>query len=120
MVVEVTSIGCSDMRRPLRTRRRGIRRRGRRQAEDHLRRVIPSATIIRPGGLRSAPPTGRGILTQDPQMHGFINRGDVVELVARALDDRATSGHTFAAVDADAAQTINAIVPFRRRGLPAI
>jgi uncharacterized protein YbjT (DUF2867 family) len=53
-------------------------------------------------------------------MHGFINRDDVAELVARALDDRATSGHTFAAVDADAAQTVNAIVPFRLRGLSAM
>ena len=59
------------------------------RAEKHLRRVIPSATIIRPGGLRSEPPTGRGILTQDPQMHGFINRDDVAELVARAR----RSGH---------------------------
>jgi uncharacterized protein YbjT (DUF2867 family) len=116
--VLVTSIGCGDMA-PFRSERAiaafGAAVDAKTRAEEHLRRVIPSATIIRPGGLGSEPPTGRGILTQDPQMHGFINRDDVAQLVACALGDRATSGQAFAAVDADAARTANAIVPFHLR-----
>jgi hypothetical protein len=65
---------------------------------------LPSAIIIRPGGLRSAPATGRGILTRDPQTHGFINREDVAGLVMRVLDDPAAAGQTFAAVDPDMAR----------------
>lgn len=85
------------------------------RAEDHLRRVIPSATIIRPGGLRSDPGTGRGILTRDPEIHGFINRDDVAELIVRVLGDPAAIGQTFAAVDADNAQSVNPIRPFELR-----
>ena len=51
-------------------------------------------------------------------MHGFINRDDVAELIVRVLGDPATIGQTFAAVDAEAAQTVNPIRPFALR--PAI
>lgn len=120
--VLVTSIGCGDMA-VFRSERAiaafGAAVDAKTRAEEHLRRLLPAATIIRPGGLRSAPSTGRGILTQDPQMHGFINCDDVAELIARALDDRATSGQTFAAVDADTARTVNAVTPFHLRPLSA-
>jgi uncharacterized protein YbjT (DUF2867 family) len=116
--VFVTSIGCGDMA-PFRSERAieafGATVDAKTRAEEHLRRVIPAATIIRPGGLRSDPATGRGILTQDPQMHGFINREDVAELVMRALDDPATMGQTFAAVDAETARSANSVVPFDLR-----
>jgi len=119
--VLVTSIGCGDMA-PYRSERAiaafGAAVDAKTRAEDHLRRVLPMATIIRPGGLRSEPGTGRGILSRDPQMHGFINRDDVSELIVRVLDDPATIGQTFAAVDADAAQTVNPVEPFSLR--PAI
>ncbi len=98
--VLVTSIGCGDMA-PYRSERAiaafGAAVDAKTRAEEHLRRVIPTATIVRPGGLRSDPATGRGILTRDPQMHGFINRDDVAELVARVLGDPGTLGQTFAA-----------------------
>jgi nucleoside-diphosphate-sugar epimerase len=113
--VLVTSIGCGDMA-PYRSERAiaafGAAVDAKTRAEEHLRRVIPTATIIRPGGLRSDPGTGRGILSRDPQMHGFINRDDVAELIVRVLGDRATLGGTFAAVDADTARTVNPIRPF--------
>lgn len=118
--VLVTSIGCGDMA-PFRSERAiaafGAAVDAKTRAEEHLRRVLPSATIIRPGGLRSEPATGRGILTRDPQMHGFINREDVAELVVRALADPATLGQTFAAVDAETARTVNAVAPFPLRPL---
>lgn len=114
----VTSIGCGDMA-PFRSERAiaafGAAVDAKTRAEEHLRRVIPSATIIRPGGLRSDPATGRGILTRDPQMHGFINREDVAELVVRVLADPATCGQTFAAVNAETARTVNPVMPFHLR-----
>ena len=42
-------------------------------------------TIIRPGGLKSEPATGNGILTEDRSICGAINREDVAELVVKAL-----------------------------------
>jgi nucleoside-diphosphate-sugar epimerase len=71
------------------------------RAENHARRVVPSATFIRPG-----------ILSDDPQIHGFIHREDVADLIARALRDPATQGRAFAAVDADQARSANPIEPF--------
>ncbi|MCC6776983.1 MAG: NAD(P)H-binding protein [Hyphomicrobiales bacterium] len=107
-LVLVTSIGCGDMA-PFRSERAiaafGAAVDAKTRAEEHLRRVIPAATIIRPGGLRSDPATGRGVLTRDPQTHGFINREDVAELIVRVLGDPATFGQTFAAVDADMTRT---------------
>lgn len=118
--VLVTSIGCGDMA-PFRSERAiaafGAAVDAKTRAEEHLRRVLPSATIIRPGGLRSNPATGRGILTRDPQIHGFINRDDVAGLIVRVLGDAATSGQSFAAVDADTARSANAIMPFHLRPL---
>jgi uncharacterized protein YbjT (DUF2867 family) len=116
--VLVTSIGCGDMA-PFRSERAiaafGAAVDAKTLAEEHLRRVIPAATIIRPGGLRSEPATGRGILTRDPQMHGFINREDVAELVVRVIADPATVGQTFAAVDVETAKTVNPITLFHLR-----
>jgi uncharacterized protein YbjT (DUF2867 family) len=121
-LVLVTAIGCGEMA-PFRSERAiaafGAMVDAKTLAEDHLRRTIPSATIIRPGGLRSEPATGRGILSSDPEMHGFINRGDVAELVARALYDPETKGRAFAAVDAETARTINPVAPFSLRPLSA-
>lgn len=37
--------------------------------------------IIRPGGLKSEPATGRGVLTTDTSVCGSITRGDVADLV---------------------------------------
>lgn len=112
--VLVTSIGCGDMA-PFRSERAiaafGAAVDAKTRAEEHLRSRIPDATIIRPGGLRSDPATGRGILTTDPQMHGFINREDVAQLVARALFDPATHGKSFAAVDIDTARSENPVAP---------
>lgn len=117
--VLVTSIGCGDMA-PYRSERAiaafGAAVDAKTRAEEHLRRTLPCATIIRPGGLRSEPATGRGILSDDPQMHGFIHRADVADLIRRALADPATEGRAFAAVDADEARCANPIEPFPLAG----
>jgi hypothetical protein len=41
--------------------------------------------IIRPGGLKSEPATGKAILTEDAGASGMIHREDVASLVAKAL-----------------------------------
>lgn len=119
--VLVTAIGCGEMA-PYRSERAiaafGATVDAKTRAEEHLRRTFPSATIVRPGGLRSEPATGRGILSTDREMHGFINRSDVAELVARVLCDPETSGRAFAAVDAEMASTANVVAPFPLRPLP--
>lgn len=113
--VLVTSIGCGEMA-PYRSERAiaafGASVDAKTRAENHTRRIIPAATFIRPGGLRSEPATGRGILSDDVEIHGFIHRADVADLVSRALRDPATEGRAFAAVDADQARSVNPIEPF--------
>ena len=69
------------------------------QAEDHLRASGLDYTIIRPGGLRPKPPTGRGYLSEDRSAFGFISRGDLARLIVGCLDDDRTIGRTFAAAD---------------------
>jgi uncharacterized protein YbjT (DUF2867 family) len=56
-------------------------------------------TIIRPGGLVTAPMTGRGVLTEDSTAIGSIHREDVAELVVRALDSPKTERKVLAAID---------------------
>ncbi|MBE9011245.1 SDR family oxidoreductase [Pseudanabaenaceae cyanobacterium LEGE 13415] len=60
------------------------------KAEQHLVESGLTYTIVRPGGLKSEPATGTGILTEDPKIAGSIHRADVAELVCRCLvSDRA-------------------------------
>ncbi|CAK0784813.1 hypothetical protein CVIRNUC_008017 [Coccomyxa viridis] len=56
-------------------------------------------TIIRPGGLKSEPATGSGILTEDRSVCGAINREDVADLVVKALFSDKADGKVLAAVD---------------------
>lgn len=70
------------------------------QAEQHLIASGLDYTIIRPGGLPPADgPTGRGVLTEDPQAFGFIGRPDLARLIVACLDDARCIGRTFAALD---------------------
>jgi uncharacterized protein YbjT (DUF2867 family) len=71
------------------------------RAEDDLRASGLDYTIIRPGGLRSAPPTGNGVLSEDNSTFGFIFREDLAALIIAALDDDRAIGKTLAAVDAN-------------------
>jgi uncharacterized protein YbjT (DUF2867 family) len=71
------------------------------RAEERLRRSGLPYTIVRPGGLRDGPATGRGLLTEDPTVHGFIHRAELAALIERVLRDLATLGRALAAVDED-------------------
>lgn len=113
--VLVTSIGCGEMARfrsPQAVAAFGDLVDAKTRAEDHLRATKLDWTIVRPGGLRDGPATGRGLLTTDAEVHGFIRRSDLARLVERVLDAPAAIGHALAAVDADEARCVRPLVPF--------
>lgn len=69
------------------------------QAEDHLKSLGLDYTIIRPGGLKTAQATGRGLLSEDRSTSGIITRADLAGLIVKAMDDDKTIGKTLAAID---------------------
>ncbi len=69
------------------------------QAENHLINSGLTYTIIRPGGLKSEPATGNGILTENYQSSGIIHRPDVAQLVCKCLFAEAAYGKIFSALD---------------------
>jgi nucleoside-diphosphate-sugar epimerase len=68
-------------------------------AEADLRRGGLDYTIVRPGGLTNASPTGNGVLTEDPTRMGIIARPDLAGLVVDVALDDGTIGRTFTALD---------------------
>lgn len=68
------------------------------RAENHLAASGLDFTIIRPGGLKDDPPTGRAILCEDPGLHGNIPRADLAALILECLERPDTVGRTFSAV----------------------
>lgn len=69
------------------------------QAEQHLLASDLDHTIIRPGGLTEAKPTGDGILTEDPTRMGMISRPDLAGLIVAVIEDDSTIGKTYTAID---------------------
>ncbi|BAY25800.1 hypothetical protein NIES2100_56080 [Calothrix sp. NIES-2100] len=69
------------------------------KAEQHLIASGLTYTIIRPGGLKSEPATGNGVLTEDTRIVGSIHRADVAQLVVRALNSERANNKVLSAVD---------------------
>lgn len=69
------------------------------KAEQHLIASGLTYTIIRPGGLKSEPATGNGILTEDTRIVGTIHRADVAQLVCDCLNSPRSHNKTLSAVD---------------------
>lgn len=69
------------------------------KAEQHLIASGLTYTIIRPGGLKSEPATGNGILTEDTRIVGTIHRADVAQLVCSCLNSPRSHNKTLSAVD---------------------
>ncbi|MBO0141233.1 SDR family oxidoreductase [Agrobacterium sp. Ap1] len=113
--VFITSMGCGDMA-PYRSERAiaafGAVVDAKTFAEDRLKESGLDWTILRPGGLVSEAATGNGLLTRNPQVHGFIHRADVALLASRVLRDPATSRHAFAAVDRNRMSCDTPVEPF--------
>ena len=69
------------------------------QAENYLIASGLTYTVIRPGGLKSEPATGNGILTEDYKVAGSIHRADVAQLVCQCLFSDAANNKILSAVD---------------------
>lgn len=69
------------------------------QAEEYLVASGLTYTVIRPGGLKSAPATGNGVLTVDPTVAGSIHRADVADLIYRCLRSNRSHNQIFSAID---------------------
>ncbi|KAM3103247.1 SDR family oxidoreductase [Phormidesmis sp. 146-12] len=69
------------------------------KAEQHLIQSGLIYTIVRPGGLKSEPATGNGILTEDPKIAGTIHRADVAQLVCRCVSRDQSNNRVLSAVD---------------------
>lgn len=69
------------------------------KAEDRLINSGLTYTIVRPGGLKSEPATGSGILTEDCRIAGTIHRADVALLVCRCLFSEAANNKVLSALD---------------------
>lgn len=69
------------------------------KAEQYLIASGLTYTVIRPGGLKSEPATGNGILTEDPNIAGTIHRADVAQLVCRSLNSEKTNNKVLSAID---------------------
>lgn len=69
------------------------------QAEQHLIASGLTYVIVRPGGLKSEPMTGNGVLTPDPTIAGTIHRADVASLVCQCLESDRADNQVLSAVD---------------------
>jgi uncharacterized protein YbjT (DUF2867 family) len=69
------------------------------QAENHLIASGLIYTIVRPGGLKSEPPRGTAVLTENPNIAGSIHRADVADLVCRCLGSARSHNKILSAVD---------------------
>ncbi len=69
------------------------------QAEKYLMESGLTYTIIRPGGLKSEPATGNGVLTEDYRVAGSIHRADVAQLACKCLFSDAANNKILSAVD---------------------
>lgn len=69
------------------------------KAEKYLIDSGLTYTTIRPGGLKSEPATGNGVLTEDPRIGGTIHRADVAQLVCRCLNSEQANNKILSAVD---------------------
>ena len=70
-------------------------------AEDDLRSRDLDWTILRPGRLTDAPPTGRIRLAPPPVPRDTVPRADVAAVIAALLDDPSTRHQTLELVGGD-------------------
>lgn len=69
------------------------------KAEQYLIESGLTYTIIRPGGLKSEPATGQGLLTEDYRVSGSIHRADVAQLVCQCLFSDKANHKVLSALD---------------------
>jgi nucleoside-diphosphate-sugar epimerase len=103
-IVLVTSIGCGSSKEatpPNVYETLAPVLKAKDKAENVLQKYYTNMlwTIVRPGGLKSEPKTGKAILTEDTKAIGSIHREDVAELVVKALGSEGTVRKVLSAVD---------------------
>lgn len=103
-VILVTSVGCGSSQQacpPKVYETLKDRLEAKSKAENVLQRYYTNTnwTIIRPGGLKSDPMTGKAILTQDASAIGTIHRADLARLVLEALDSPKAERKILTAID---------------------
>jgi len=69
------------------------------KAEQYLVESGLTYTVIRPGGLKSEPATGNGVLTPNYTIAGTIHRADVAQLACRCLFNAVANHKILSAVD---------------------
>ena len=69
------------------------------QAEKYLQASGLTYTVVRPGGLKSEPATGKAVLTEDHRVAGTIHRPDVAQLVCKCLFSDAANNKILSAFD---------------------
>ncbi|GMH40572.1 hypothetical protein BSKO_08476 [Bryopsis sp. KO-2023] len=71
------------------------------KAEERLKELGSKMefVIVRPGGLKSQPKTGSGVLTEDLHVCGVIHREDVADLVVECLFSENAKNKVLSAVD---------------------
>ena len=69
------------------------------KAEKYLINSGLTYVIIRPGGLKSEPATGNGVVTENYRVAGTIHRADVAQLVCQCLSSEAANQKILSAVD---------------------
>jgi nucleoside-diphosphate-sugar epimerase len=69
------------------------------RAENHLIESGLVYTIVRPGGLKSAPATGNGVLTAATNVAGSVHREDVAIVVCNCLDSHKSHNRTLSVFD---------------------
>ncbi|QDZ22966.1 NAD(P)-binding protein [Chloropicon primus] len=76
------------------------------KAEERLKELSEKMEfiIIRPGGLKSEPKTGNGVLTKDTTVCGPIHREDVASLVCKCLFSPDSANQVYSAVDKEQTQ----------------
>ncbi|CAM6114851.1 unnamed protein product [Calypogeia fissa] len=101
--IMVSSIGVGESKAAIDAKTYGVLEKvliAKAAAEEYLTTSGLEYTIIRPGGLLSgAPPSGKGVLTEDPTVAGLISRTDVATLIFKILFDKRTISKTYSAVD---------------------
>ena len=103
-IILVTSIGCGTSKEAAPPSVFEVLKdvlQAKEKAENILIRYYTNSnwTIIRPGGLKTEPMTGKAILTEDNTAIGSIHREDVADLVVRALNSPSTERKVLSAID---------------------
>jgi len=121
-IIMVTSIGCGKTKDALSESTYNVLKDAlvaKDKAERDLRMYTNlDWTIIRPGGLKSDPPTGKALLTEDETALGVIHRADVAALVVQVLGSQGKcTRKELSAVDPSLSsdynsQTLSKLVPF--------